>query len=308
MKKFLFISCCLGIMLFGLSLGRQALADPTLNKGQDCGDNNGACQDASIAPYNDPAKYTCQALGLCIGANTKCCKTAGTGDECKFPNGCIALAGCPDTKDQVISSNSTCGEGRVCCKPDCPDDKCMASCSVPLVIDSSKASCADDKVCCKTQGTGDDGGDGGTSGGKTPGASYNLADYSPVGDVDIPTLIGYIIKGALGIVGSIALLMFVYGGFLMLISQGDAAKVKKGKDALVWAAAGLVVIFGSYIFVSYILTAMTQGGSGTTGIDATRPVPCPTDRPTCSDSPTGGNGSCVSVGSNSTCTDGWCCN
>jgi hypothetical protein len=112
------------------------------------------------------------------------------------------------------------------------------------------------KVCCKTKSTGSTGGTGGEV---IPGDSVDLEQYSPVKG-SVPELIGLIIKGVLGIVGSIALLMFIYGGFLMLTSQGDPGKIKKGKDALIWASAGLVVIFGSYIFVNYIILGLTGAG------------------------------------------------
>jgi hypothetical protein len=69
-------------------------------------------------------------------------------------------------------------------------------------------------------------------------------------------LFGRIIQAMLG-VRSIALVMFVYGGFLWLTSGGSADKIKKGRETLVWAILGLVVVFTSYIILSYVLTAIT---------------------------------------------------
>ncbi|PIT93804.1 hypothetical protein COU00_02430 [Candidatus Falkowbacteria bacterium CG10_big_fil_rev_8_21_14_0_10_43_11] len=71
--------------------------------------------------------------------------------------------------------------------------------------------------------------------------------------VDIPTLIGRVINGVLGVVGSLALLMFIYGGLLWMTSAGSDEKVKKGKDILVWATLGLIVIFTSYALVHFII-------------------------------------------------------
>jgi len=70
-------------------------------------------------------------------------------------------------------------------------------------------------------------------------------------------LFGRIIQAMLGVVGSIALVMFIYGGFLWLTSGGSADKIKKGRETLVWAILGLVVVFTSYIILSYVLTAIT---------------------------------------------------
>jgi hypothetical protein len=69
----------------------------------------------------------------------------------------------------------------------------------------------------------------------------------------IPQLIGLALRIILGLMGSIALLMFVYGGFLWLTSGGSADKIKKAKDILVWATIGLVVIFASYTLVDFII-------------------------------------------------------
>ncbi|MEK9152812.1 MAG: hypothetical protein AAB692_05610, partial [Patescibacteria group bacterium] len=53
-----------------------------------------------------------------------------------------------------------------------------------------------------------------------------------------------------GISGSIALLMFVYGGFLWLTSAGNEEQVTKGKNVFTWSTIGLVVIFMAYAIVS----------------------------------------------------------
>ncbi|MFA5413569.1 MAG: pilin [Patescibacteria group bacterium] len=78
---------------------------------------------------------------------------------------------------------------------------------------------------------------------------------SPIGEVTGPELIGRIIKAVLGIVGALALAMFVFGGFTWLTSGGSPDKIKKGKDILMWAVIGLVVIFTSYTLVDFILTS-----------------------------------------------------
>ena len=79
---------------------------------------------------------------------------------------------------------------------------------------------------------------------------------SPIEDTDIVPLIGRVIRTALGVVGAIALLMFVYGGLIWLTSGGTPDKIKKGMDVLLWAAIGLVVIFASYTLVDFVFTAL----------------------------------------------------
>ncbi|MBU1627863.1 pilin [bacterium] len=78
----------------------------------------------------------------------------------------------------------------------------------------------------------------------------------PLGHVTPQELIGKIIHAALGIVGSLALVMFIYGGFMWMMAGGNTERVKKGQDTLVWAALGLVIIFSSYALVKFVLGAI----------------------------------------------------
>lgn len=80
---------------------------------------------------------------------------------------------------------------------------------------------------------------------------------NPLGaNASIPMLIGRLIRAALGLSGAVALLMFVYGGFMWLISAGDAKKVQKGKDTFTYAVIGLVIIFTAYTAVNFIIDAL----------------------------------------------------
>ncbi|MBI2002992.1 hypothetical protein HYT45_04065 [Candidatus Uhrbacteria bacterium] len=81
---------------------------------------------------------------------------------------------------------------------------------------------------------------------------------NPLGTSDIRIIIANIIRAALGIVGSIALLMFIYGGFLWLTSGGNDEKVKKGKDTLVWATLGIATIFAAYAILNFVIGALTR--------------------------------------------------
>jgi hypothetical protein len=55
----------------------------------------------------------------------------------------------------------------------------------------------------------------------------------------------------LGITGSFALLMFVYGGFTMLTSGGASEKVSKGKTILTNSVIGIVIILTSGLLIQY---------------------------------------------------------
>ena len=77
---------------------------------------------------------------------------------------------------------------------------------------------------------------------------------NPLGNTNTPQqLIGKVISAVMALVGSLALLMFVYGGLLWMTSAGSADKVSKGKNILMWSAIGLIVIFSSYALVKFSL-------------------------------------------------------
>lgn len=82
---------------------------------------------------------------------------------------------------------------------------------------------------------------------------------NPLGTSDVREIVGRIISAALSVVGTLALLMFVYGGFLWLTSRGDVKAVGKGKETMTWAILGLVVIFGAYVIVRTVLTGLVSG-------------------------------------------------
>ncbi|MBI5732122.1 MAG: hypothetical protein HY982_02055 [Candidatus Magasanikbacteria bacterium] len=85
---------------------------------------------------------------------------------------------------------------------------------------------------------------------------------NPLGaqEPDVPFLLGWAgkaIKGFIGLTGAIALLFFVYGGFLWLTSLGSPDKIKKGKDIFVWSVVGLIIIFSSYLLVDFVIRGLT---------------------------------------------------
>jgi len=98
----------------------------------------------------------------------------------------------------------------------------------------------------------------GSGAGKTTPPEITKLD-NPLGgsnSTDIPTLIGRLIQGAMGIMGALVLLMFVWGGFTWLTSAGSAEKVKSGTQTIIWAAIGAAVTLSSYIILNTILSLL----------------------------------------------------
>ncbi|WKZ32807.1 MAG: hypothetical protein QY316_13010 [Thermodesulfobacteriota bacterium] len=66
-------------------------------------------------------------------------------------------------------------------------------------------------------------------------------------------LIGVIIRGALGVVGSISLAIFVYGGFIWMLSGGNTEMVQRGKLTFFYATIGLIIIFSAYAITKFVM-------------------------------------------------------
>lgn len=63
-------------------------------------------------------------------------------------------------------------------------------------------------------------------------------------------------KGLFAIIGTFAFAFFVFGGFTMITSFGNAEKIKKGRDILIAAVTGLVIAFSAYLLVDFMLDAL----------------------------------------------------
>ena len=77
---------------------------------------------------------------------------------------------------------------------------------------------------------------------------------NPISANSVPELVGVVIKSLLGLVGALALLMFVWGGFTWVMSGGNAEKVQKGTQIMIWATVGILVVLASYILVNYFIS------------------------------------------------------
>ncbi len=94
----------------------------------------------------------------------------------------------------------------------------------------------------------------------TNGLSGSLATGDP------RTIIGRIINIALGVLGTIAVGIIIWGGFVWMTSNGSEEKITKAKQILKNGIIGLIIILASWAIATFILTqlggAISGGGSG----------------------------------------------
>lgn len=123
---------------------------------------------------------------------------------------------------------------------------------------------------------------------------------------------GNIANLILGITGSLALLMFVYGGFKMITAAGEGGKVDEGKTVIKNAVVGIIIIMTSGIVINYGLTQLKVkpnsvigqpcANGGITALLPSGAVECVT---TCS-SKLGANYACIDPAKGMNCIIGIC--
>ncbi len=72
-------------------------------------------------------------------------------------------------------------------------------------------------------------------------------------------LMGYvkkIINTALIVLGSLSVIMIIYGGITYTISAGDAKKVEQAKNTILYSIIGLVVALAAGAIVNFVLNAL----------------------------------------------------
>jgi hypothetical protein len=80
---------------------------------------------------------------------------------------------------------------------------------------------------------------------------------NPLGTTDVRVVLGRVVNAFLGISGSVALLMFVFGGFTWITSGGSPERIQKGKNAMIWAVIGIAFIFASYAVLNFVFRAIS---------------------------------------------------
>lgn len=94
----------------------------------------------------------------------------------------------------------------------------------------------------------------------SPVAAVAVDLPNPIKATTPAILIHDILDWILGVVGAIATVYFIYGGFLVLTSAGTAEKVDKGKKAMIYAVLGMIAIILSYSILQFFFSFFTNGG------------------------------------------------
>lgn len=70
-----------------------------------------------------------------------------------------------------------------------------------------------------------------------------------------------IVNVALFIIGSISVLMLIYGGIRYTISGGDEKAITSAKNTILYAVVGIVIAVLAYAIVNFVITALMPSGA-----------------------------------------------
>ena len=65
-----------------------------------------------------------------------------------------------------------------------------------------------------------------------------------------------IINGVLGVLGLVCVVVIIIGGVNYMTSSGDAGKVKKARDTILYGVIGMVVCVLAFAIVNFVLSGI----------------------------------------------------
>jgi len=94
-------------------------------------------------------------------------------------------------------------------------------------------------------------------------------------DIDFVSLLSTIVNYFLGFIGTFAFIIFLWAGFSILTSAGNADRVKKARTAMIYAIIGIVVILLAYAGVTTLVNYLETGEINIEGTGAGVATPTP---------------------------------
>ena len=87
-----------------------------------------------------------------------------------------------------------------------------------------------------------------------------IANITPVkdpgGDTNLKDDVTKIINIVIGVLGIVCVVVIIIGGINYMTSSGDAGKVKKGKDTILYGVIGLVICALAFAIVNFVINSL----------------------------------------------------
>jgi len=91
-------------------------------------------------------------------------------------------------------------------------------------------------------------------GGDFSGAEF--AGEAGLSSGDLPTTIAAIIRVVLGLLGIVAVLIILLGGFKWMTAGGNDDKLKKARGILISGIIGLVIVLSAFAIAQFVITSI----------------------------------------------------
>ena len=91
----------------------------------------------------------------------------------------------------------------------------------------------------------------------------NINDITGEGEGTIQDIVGQIINAVIGILGIACVVIIIIGGIGYMTSSGDAGKVKKARDTILYGVIGIIICVLAYAIAQFVINAINN--AATTG-------------------------------------------
>lgn len=95
--------------------------------------------------------------------------------------------------------------------------------------------------------------------------SYAECNLDDAGQPDLMDTVTQILNVIVGIIGVLAVAVIIIGAVFFVTSQGDAGKVARARNTILYGIVGLVISLLAFAIVNFVLGAVFGGGSGSGG-------------------------------------------
>ena len=86
------------------------------------------------------------------------------------------------------------------------------------------------------------------------------ADIDPVpGDNNLIDSVTGILNAIVAVLGIVAVIVIIIGGINYMTSSGDAGKVKKAKDTILYGVIGLIICALAFAIVNFVISNILAG-------------------------------------------------
>ena len=75
------------------------------------------------------------------------------------------------------------------------------------------------------------------------------------GEKSLMSNVSMLINVFASVMGFLAIGMIIYGGFMLLTAQGDPARIKRGKDVVLYSVIGLILVVLAYAIVNFVMNS-----------------------------------------------------